>query len=790
MIARLLKPFVLLCTISSLLLSQATVGEWRHLLPSGQVRAVAYANQTAYLATAGGVVVYHATSSKISQIGFREGLAYPDVNCLAVSGKWLWLGAAAPEGVIQLYNLETGEFEVYDLGVDEIIEIDIYGGQAYAAYRNGQNFGLMEFKISAGKYSFVDTYPNFPVSISEIIDFDIFSDTLYVTTSTCILYADARNSKLKDPASWTELPVGTDTFISQVHVDESGLYYVDQDNVYRYSGSEWVVKWNFRHGTTYDLTSDDAGNIIITRYGQLYSFGSDDSPTTSRAVEGRLLDYAVASDLDGGFGAVQNRGLAFFDNARRSWTPLYINDIYAQKYSSIIRLNSGTLVAAGLSGIAYRKNGIWYSLLPGFDLGTEPGSSHVNDYSELDGSGFYADTLYYRARLSWNMLELSDGSVMVGFKGNLPEVTPLLRFNPDNVADFTIYDTTGQTLDGLISDGYVTIRHITEDNAGNVWIVNPFAELRGHILAVLKVDGTWEHFSVAESGNKLNLVPTEIAFDEQGRAWIASQVDSHWGSNGGLVMLDYGDNISIKGDDDEWKPIGFKLNTDDSNTIWSLAFDRHGVLWLLTPQGLIGYNVVDPGPSLTPYTIFGYFLGDVPFEEGSKVRIDARNNKWITSPSQGVWVLLDNTTFWPDVNGFNAQNSDLLSSEILDLFISDEEGLVYFATAKGISVLRAPFRAEYSSQPDLKIFPSPFLIPSARPLTIDGLLMNSAVKIFAMNGALVRELTALAGEVAGYQAMWDGRNETGTLVGSGVYLVAGYQLDGGSVVGKVAVVRR
>ncbi|MFC1481040.1 two-component regulator propeller domain-containing protein [Candidatus Neomarinimicrobiota bacterium] len=785
MIARLLRPIVLIIASSSLLLAQSTVGEWEHFLSSAQVRAVIYADQKAFLATAAGVIVYDAQTTEINQIGLNEGLAYPDINALAISGEWLWLGGAAPVGIMQLYNLETGRLEIHDLGVDEILEIETNGNRAYAAYRDGQNFGLMEFKYSSDRYSFADTYSNF--SISDVVDFDIHNDTLYLSASTAVLYADAGASNLKDPTTWTELPALAGTSIIKVHANDYGLYYMDQDRVYKHTETDWVTEWEFSRGTVYDLTGDDEGNIILSRYGQLYSFGTDDHLVVSSDAGQRVLDYAVATDLGGGFAAVKDLGLAFYNNEQRSWTKLFINDVLGQNYSSIIRLRNGTLVAAGLPGIAYRKKEIWYNILPGYNLRTEIGSSHINDFSDADGTGFYADTLYYRAKQSWNMLEQSDGSVLVGFKGNPAYVTPMLKFHPDNIAGFESYDTTGQVLDGLINS-YVTIRHIAEDAAGNVWVVNPFAELRGNTLAVLKTDGEWEHYSVAESGNRLNMVPTEIAFDDQGRAWIGSQENSHWSSNGGLVMLDYGDNLSTKIDDD-WISVSIKQDMEDSNTIWSLAFDKNGVLWLLTPQGVIGHNV-EPGPILRPYTNFGYFLGDIPFEEGSKIRIDARNNKWITSPSQGVWVLLDNTTFWPDVHGFNAENSDLLSSEILDLFISDEEGLVYFATAKGISILRTPFKEEYASQPDLKIFPSPFLIPAGTPLTIDGLMSNSLVKIFTMNGALVRELTGLTGEVEGYQALWDGRNESGSLVGSGVYLVAGYQADGGSVVGKVAVIRR
>ena len=119
-----------------------------------------------------------------------------------------------------------------------------------------------------------------------------------------------------------------------------------------------------------------------------------------------------------------------------------------------------------------------------------------------------------------------------------------------------------------------------------------------------------------------------------------------------------------------------------------------------------------------------------------------------------------------------------------------KKGLAYIATAKGISLLRIPYREDGSDYAGLKIFPSPYHIPAAVPLVIDGLRQGSQVKIFTVSGRLVRHLTVEEGDVQGYQALWDGRNSRGQWVGSGVYLVAAYLAEGQSGVGKVAVIRR
>ena len=74
-------------------------------------------------------------------------------------------------------------------------------------------------------------------------------------------------------------------------------------------------------------------------------------------------------------------------------------------------------------------------------------------------------------------------------------------------------------------------------------------------------------------------------------------------------------------------------------------------------------------------------------------------------------------------------------------------------------------------------------------MTIDGLLQDSEVKIMLLDGTFIRHLDPRDGEVAGQQAYWDGRNEQGKLVSSGVYIFVAYTPDGDTITGKIAVVR-
>ena len=84
----------------------------------------------------------------------------------------------------------------------------------------------------------------------------------------------------------------------------------------------------------------------------------------------------------------------------------------------------------------------------------------------------------------------------------------------------------------------------------------------------------------------------------------------------------------------------------------------------------------------------------------------------------------------------------------------------------------------------LSVFPQPFLPAVDSRLVFGGLPQNSTVRIYNLNGGLVR---ALDDDVVG-GLFWDGTNEAGESVASGVYLYI-ITSDVGRRTGKIAVVR-
>ena len=129
---------------------------------------------------------------------------------------------------------------------------------------------------------------------------------------------------------------------------------------------------------------------------------------------------------------------------------------------------------------------------------------------------------------------------------------------------------------------------------------------------------------------------------------------------------------------------------------------------------------------------------------------------------------------------------------LADFAYDSKTGDMWIATVNGISKLRTPFTEPKPNFKTLIGGPNPFRIGGGdmSEFTIHNLVGNSAVRVYTEDGRLVKEIAAT--EIAGSgQVKWDGQDDKGKLVPSGVYFYIAYvEQSGESAVGKVAVIHR
>jgi ligand-binding sensor domain-containing protein len=316
------------------------------------------------------------------------------------------------------------------------------------------------------------------------------------------------------------------------------------------------------------------------------------------------------------------------------------------------------------------------------------------------------------------------------------------------------------------------------DSKNNLWILNYWPG-DGNALYVLSSDNKWYSFkNPYESGLSLEQ-HFNLVIDQNGTKWY-NVLDSR---KAGLYYFNENETLSNNSDD----IYGYinTLNGLNSNNINALVVDKRGDLWVGTSGGvniLTNLNAISSS-GIGSVNISSVFV--LRQQNINCIAVDALNQKWVGTDEGLLLVNSDGSEL---LGAYNTKNSPLLSDQITSLAINQETGTVYAGTNSGITSFKTSAEKPLDSFTDLFFYPNPFKIDnSGKLLTIEGLVKNSDIKILTISGKLVRQFSSPGGRVA----YWDGRDDSGNLVGSGIYLVVAYDTEGNNVTtGKVAVLRR
>ncbi len=326
---------------------------------------------------------------------------------------------------------------------------------------------------------------------------------------------------------------------------------------------------------------------------------------------------------------------------------------------------------------------------------------------------------------------------------------------------------------------YIVPSTVVCDASGNTWITIVGAADK-NLLAVRKADGTWVRFPVyLNSTTQLtNLMDHQanhcLAIDPYGNLWSIVRQDEYLGvislGNGGVI----GDST-----------VAFFLSANDglpSNSITDIVVDLDGQIWLGTDKG-IGI-IVDPQQPTRTGGIAGY----VPLRGTviNCIAVDALNQKWIGTPD-GVIVLSPDGIQQVASYTVASTNGKLIDDDIKSIAIDGNTGTVYFGTLFGLASLTTVAATPLPAFDKLFVAPNPFIVPAGSQATIDGLVENSTLKILSIDGRLIRQIKTPGGRIG----FWDGKDEEGRYVSSGIYLIiASSDKDEKVAKAKIAVIRR
>jgi hypothetical protein len=218
-----------------------------------------------------------------------------------------------------------------------------------------------------------------------------------------------------------------------------------------------------------------------------------------------------------------------------------------------------------------------------------------------------------------------------------------------------------------------------------------------------------------------------------------------------------------------------------SNEVKTIVVDRDNDVWVGTDRGIA--IILDPSNPFRSGGIAAYKpLNGIVI---NAIAVDPLNQKWVGT-TDGVFLLSPDGT--QTLASFTVDNTagKLIDNDVKSIAFDGKTGTVYFGTTHGLSSLTTAGASPQSSFDKLTIFPNPFRVPGSALLTVSGLVQNSSMKIVTIDGTVIRDLKTPGGLVG----FWDGKDNSGNNVSSGVYLIVAYSEDGSAVAnGKVAVIK-
>ena len=771
-------------------------------------------NNSILVSTEGGLYTYDNSNFDL----YVDELKYKNIKCITldtINDKY-WLGGNNSKGVIQIIDKNFNFINAIDNVVfDSIEKIEVGEEFSFAIIHENGEYGLAKYSNNSNLSSYVNVYYDFAEEFEIINDILLVGNILYVATDSGLYWIDYYNNFLNDPSSWNSkynnlnvnhllynLNIITASIDNEVYniaidnLDQPPMFSINQDHnlisMYLYNFDYFLLT----EEQVYRVENSNLENIEI-----LFSMPED--------INTIFSDFEIINDDI--YLGLMNQGIIITD-FYGNYIHKIPNTIFSNNITSLLIDENKDLAGISKTGGFVIKNifsiGDSYLIKNFYAIN----KYENNKYPIYLSDEYYGIPLHYIAggKDPLSILSANNSYYFIN-SGIFPNPNEYPGFEDDTLGSLIEIDIENMLIENFWGEeifeglngiynpqwvsGYTVVNQLKILN-DDLYVLNPYSE--GDINRPIKIFQNMQNWISIEDNQDFNTyIPTEIAFDDLNNIWIAYQSENELYADsdisyspGGLRVLDINDIDNI--DDDIWyNNILPELN---GVNVWSIDIgkDIYGneILWALSDLGVMGYLIdinfsitnlmqIDLNP-MNPY----YYFSDIPFEEGCRIRIDKQNNAWITTKNNGIKVIQSNGHIWPDNNGINTNNSYLLSNTVNDI-VFDDFGYVYVSTSNGISIFETVFSSDNNSS-NLAFSPNPFIVNGSNTLTIGNIPSGSTLQIMNLSGKVVKSFK-LVNENTIFN--WDGRDDLGNYLKTGVYLVSSYHPNKKSLVSKLAIVR-
>jgi ligand-binding sensor domain-containing protein len=714
---------------------------WTNYTNANEVMALAGNGDTLWLATTGGLVHMQGGDAVASTaLTNADGLGDNDLRFVAVDTQGrVWCGGVAGK----LSRRYTDSYwRVYAFDPDDpslVLTSAVNDTNGFLWV--GSSAGVHKFDIERHGGEIKENYARFgnpPISIS-VQDVMIADGFVWIAGDNGVARADVSDPNLNDPThwqSWTGLPT-----LNTIAVFAGQVYLGGSDGVWGYTDTIQVP-----------------GDTLWERIG----------------LEKRSIQdlYATSDTL----WIASDEGLGFC-TASACQTPT-VPGTPKVLLTSLARTADGAIWSGrSNAGVERLKDGTSSSVtIPGPLSNDITGVAVGHDgriwcIHQSAGADYLEDGQWYELEFFQNFRGQGGTSITVAPDGDVWLTTwgdGATRVNPDDpLNDWVNYDTANSSLMWVVDPGgpsdYIVVRDVAADAGGRVWFANAFADSGRRLPYFDPGQNCWGSFDIEDGFISDNLQTLATADNE---VLIGFE-------NAGIGSLEYDPPLCIGGTPaDPPADLTYK-DTDDglpSDNVLAILIDRADSLWVGTNLGLAHWTPdfhrfrQIPLPSAAGLTV-------------NALAVDALNTVWVGTERGLVQLPAAG-----DAEFYDKENSPLVGNRVRAIAVDDSSGAVWIATGNGLSRLDAGVTPAESID-DVRAFPNPFEVISGETARVRfDAPYGSRVFIYTASGQFIIEVDVTEG--------WDGRNSSGELVASGMYIFVVRGPDGDYGHGKLAVIQR
>lgn len=583
----------------------------------------------------------------------------------------------------------------------------------------------------------------------------VFGDKLFVATPTGLFSAPLSFPNLADSKAWSaelvmnQAPVpGSTRFITG---DVSQLFCNYQDTIYRYtSAGGWEVT-PLENGAFNSL--DYRFGVLCASFGERFNTLYPDGFLVKANTEKPRSCFPDPKKARRVYVNDQYHGWWVWDNFYE--IPIPVTGPENNLCTELAVGPDEFYIAPKGYGVQFDKSGIfYYNRLNGWNNLNSFNGKLQDSKSDMDFVTGYYDSQNGDAWL---------GSFQLGIahlrKGEL----------------IAFYDGTNSGIRGRAKENGIEIdirvHDLKMDAQRNLWFTTEFSPTP---LQVKTASGYWYAYPLLTSPDNVKW----LEIDDNGYKWIAVE-------NLGIIVYD--DKNAPDVISSHRQRI---LNTTagqgslPSNFVHCIVKDRNGRIWVGTSTGVAVFN--------NPRGVFSNSSVDAqrpvfnrrPLftnEAVTCIAVDGQNRKWIGTRN-GVYLMSEDGT--EQLAAYNMDNSPLFSNNIQSISINGKNGEVFISTDLGLVSIMSDATEPSASCDSLLVFPNPFYPEVHESVSIRGTTANTVVRITTETGMLVKEINTLGG-----QAVWNGKDESGSSVYPGVYLIMAADADNkNACIAKMAVI--